>query len=178
MDATFLTGVVVCQFGSFSVDFVESERHKFSFSKSEFPLEDGSKASDHVRRLPTKVTIKGKVSDTAVSLLIPQAGTATARTGRAKSILDNLLGLADKKEPFTLVTGLYAYVDMVFVHFEVINESNYREFDFVAVLEHLETIPNSQITSVPSLDVISLRAMALKNYGTVSTKLVNFGVAG
>jgi hypothetical protein len=82
--------------GGVFVDVVLSEEHESEMEIAEHPVESGAKISDHAWRLPRKVTLEGVVE-----------------SSRSVSAYEQLLSVQEKAEPFSVVTGLKVYSDML-----------------------------------------------------------------
>lgn len=80
--------------GPVPVSIFEDEAHESTIEITEVPIETGASVTDHAYRNPNKVTI-GVVSDSAV-----------ATYGALKA-------LQQSRVPFTLVTGLHVYQNML-----------------------------------------------------------------
>lgn len=55
--------------GGIQLDAVVEERHSYETEITQYPIEDGSEITDHIRRLPIQLSISGIVSDTPVQIL-------------------------------------------------------------------------------------------------------------
>ena len=100
-----------------SLDASISEGHSYSSRVSQFPVEDGSTISDNIINDPAGLEIVGFVTNTPVVLFIQNiANIVDDTTGgdRVKTAFEALLALRESKEPFTIVTGLKTYENMVF----------------------------------------------------------------
>lgn len=92
------------QFNSIStlqVDVTLSESHELPSTVTEKPVEDGSNINDNVILNNTKVSISGVLTD-------DRLGTSQAEKWRA------LQDIRRSREPFTVVTSLGAYENMIF----------------------------------------------------------------
>lgn len=82
--------------GGVFIDVVISEEHESSMTIAEHPVERGAKISDHAWRERRRVTLEGAVGQ-----------------GRAISAYEQLLAVQEQAEPFSLVTGLKVYENML-----------------------------------------------------------------
>lgn len=82
--------------GGVFVDVVISEEHESEMEIAEHPVEKGAKISDHAWRLPYRVTLESAISGE-----------------RAVASYQQLLAIQAAAEPFSLVTGLKVYDDML-----------------------------------------------------------------
>jgi len=103
-DPGTLRGLFGPQFNSIStlqVDVTLSESHELPSTVTEKPVEDGSNINDNVILGNAKVNISGVLTD-------DRLGTSQAEKWRA------LLEIRRSREPFTVVTSLGAYENMIF----------------------------------------------------------------
>lgn len=82
--------------GGVFVDVVISEEHESVMTIAEHPVERGAKISDHAWRERRRVTLEGVVDQS-----------------RAISAYQQLLAVQEQAEPFSLVTGLMVYQNML-----------------------------------------------------------------
>lgn len=80
--------------GPVPVSVIKSESHQSSIEITEIPIEDGSSVSDHAYRNPNRVTLE----------VVSEAAVATYAALKALQV---------SRQPFTLVTGLYVYSNML-----------------------------------------------------------------
>jgi len=164
-----ILGQVASVVSTITFDAVLRERHLFEWEPSEVPIEDGSYASEHIRRKPNEVMLFGKATDTPTGTglmrFVPGAGALMSSLGRAKrDILDALLELADSKTPFDLQTGLHLYTDLVFTRIQIMKDRPVRSYDFEANCRFLQIIKSTG-ESINTADSDSTRKKALSNYG-------------
>lgn len=81
--------------GGVFVDVVISEEHEAEMEIAEHPVERGAKISDHAWRTPYRVTLESAIA------------------GNAVAAFDQLLSVQETAEPFSLVTGLKIYQNML-----------------------------------------------------------------
>ena len=120
-----------------TVDAVLSERHTFTNLVTAHPVEDGSPVTDHIINLPIELQMEGRITDTPLSFLdsavsgamglvgsdlgvdpvVLAAGSAVAGAslpGRAKLAYQELVALYVSRTPFTVISGINEYDNMVF----------------------------------------------------------------
>lgn len=133
------------------LDATVSDTHEYTNELTNFPVEEGSDITDHIRRHPERVTIEGFVTNAPVKYfgvegkvqnqyLGDQAGTNDQ--SRASSAFDKLLELAGydpagKSNPQTsgkrtaqivsIVTGLREYSNMVMTRLNIPRNSQTGE---------------------------------------------------
>ncbi|KRE07463.1 hypothetical protein ASE63_22450 [Bosea sp. Root381] len=110
--------------GGVFVDVVVSETHESEIEIPKHPVEKGVKISDHAWRLPRKVTLESVVDGP-----------------RAVAAYQQLLDLQERLEPFTLVTGLRVYNDMMLIRITPERDREHsRVLKFEAELEEVRIV--------------------------------------
>lgn len=138
-DPGTLRGLFGPQFNSIStlqVDVTLSESHELPSTVTEKPVEDGSNINDNVILNNTKVSISGVLTD-------DRLGTSQAEKWRA------LQDIRRSREPFTVVTSLGAYENMIFTSISASREvSSVGAVFFNADLTQVRII-SSETVQVP-----------------------------
>lgn len=107
--------------GGVFVDVVISEEHESEMEIAEHPVEKGAKISDHAWRLPYRVTLESAI-----------AGE------RAVASFQQLLDVQSAAEPFSLVTGLKVYQNMLIKRLTATRDrENARILKFEAELQEV-----------------------------------------
>lgn len=107
--------------GGVFVDVVISEEHESEMEIAEHPVEKGAKISDHAWRLPYRVTLESAI-----------AGE------RAVASFQQLLDVQSTAEPFSLVTGLKVYQNMLIKRLTATRDrENARVLKFEAELQEV-----------------------------------------
>ncbi len=107
--------------GGIFVDVVISEEHTASMEIAEHPVESGAKISDHAWRMPYSVTLESVIA-----------------SDRAVSSFQALLALQEKAEPFSLVTGLKVYSNMLVKEISATRDREHsRVLKFTAELQEV-----------------------------------------
>lgn len=107
--------------GGVFVDVVISEEHESEMEIAEHPVEKGAKISDHAWRLPYRVTLESAIAG-----------------DRAVASYQQLLAIQAAAEPFSLVTGLKVYNDMLIKRLTVTRDKeNARVLKFEAELQEV-----------------------------------------
>ncbi len=110
--------------GGVFVDVVVSESHESEIEIPKHPVEKGAKISDHAWRLGYKVTLDSVVDGP-----------------RAVAAYQQLLDVQSKLEPFTLVTGLRVYENMMLVRINPERDKEHgRVLKFEADLEEVRIV--------------------------------------
>ncbi len=95
--------------GSIVLDATVEERHEYSATVTDHPIEAGGFVTDHIYENPRVLSVTGEITDSPVTLFSVLNGVSNRRI-EAK---DQLLELYHARERVTLVTGLEIYTDMV-----------------------------------------------------------------
>lgn len=103
--AAIVFKVTKAKIDSIDLDCSINESHAADSEVTQHPVEKGADITDHVRLKPLVVQMEGLVSDATFP---PQAG-------RWRDAYRKLMTLRDQAKPFTLVTALREYTDMVLV---------------------------------------------------------------
>lgn len=110
--------------GGVFVDVVISEEHESSMTIAEHPVERGAKISDHAWRERRRVTLEGVVEPS-----------------RSVSAYQQLLDVQETAEPFSLVTGLMIYPNMLIERITVTRDKdNARILKFEAEVSEVRIV--------------------------------------
>jgi len=109
------------------VDATISEEHTSSCDLTENPVEDGAKVTDHVQLKPSELTIEGVISDSPLGYaiigniqnLVRSVATLFGRSSRSTDAFNNLRKLQESRKPFTVITGLKRYTNMIMTDLSV-----------------------------------------------------------
>lgn len=170
------------QEGGFEIDATINEVHEFSATVTQSQIEDGSTISDHIIINPIRLNLEGVITETPISFItsaltagasalssnIPSKfGAAAATLGGASlsglltssrspdDVYKVLKELFEKREPFTVVTGLTVYDNMVFTSLSIPRSAQYgRAIKFSATLEQLKIV-QTKLVPVPEFKVMS-----------------------
>ena len=132
--------------GGFEMDVTVSERHSRTSQITTSPIEDGSRAADHIILDPESVIIEGFVTS-APAQVLPIGVFGDAGTLRVIDAFDKLDQLWAAREPIDLITGYQSYENMVIVDLDLPRE---REIGlrFTAELQKIRVI-QSEIAGLP-----------------------------
>jgi len=151
------------------IDALTSFRHSRAGSVSKFPIEDGSTISDHVTQENLKLSITGLISNTPLqiwdsaitaatsaipknAIFIPVNAIASIaqlaverkrseRLSREKKSFEALEEINNRRIPFTFVTRLKTYNNMVMVNLEFSKEpTTGGALPFTAELEQIKIV--------------------------------------
>ena len=101
----------------FSLDATTNESHDNTAEITDFPVEDGSNVTDHVRVKPFQLTVTGIVTNTptdpeSVAVVESLAGEASQETV-VQQTYELMLRLLNERSILTVVTGLRTYPNMM-----------------------------------------------------------------
>lgn len=143
--------------GGVFVDVVVSERHESELEIAEHPVESGAKISDHAWRKRRRVTLEGAVN-----------------SPRAISAFEQLLALQEAAEPFSLVTGLKVYQNMLIERLEAERDKDYaRILKFTAECSEVIIVSTESGSAGAAADGSSTSSDSAKgtsNRGQVSAR--------
>lgn len=109
-------------YGAIELDASIEETHVAENEVTQFPVESGVDITDHVRRQPYRVNIRGIVTDHP--LIAQLVGTAAAPVpSRSADAYGKALLMAAEAQLVTVVTTLNTYDDMVIESLEVPRDS-------------------------------------------------------
>lgn len=148
--------------GGVFIDVVISEEHESEMEIAEHPVESGAKISDHAWRIPYKVTLEGVVD-----------------SARAVSSYQQLLAVQEKAEPFSLVTGLKVYQNMLIKRFNVTRDREHaRVMKFECELQEVVIVNTQQGsgTSGANGSTDSDSAKSTTNRGQVAARPVGASI--
>lgn len=93
-------------------DVVLDESHELGSDLTEWPVEEGSDITDHVRLHTDRLTISGIITETPLLYLSPLR--EEGKQSRTVDALQSLETLRAMRSPFTVITGLKRYENMFF----------------------------------------------------------------
>jgi hypothetical protein len=158
------------------IDVTLTENHNFESEVTDNPVEEGVVISDHIDLKPESLTITGVISDTPLNFTTSIQGAATTAgafvgkkivgplgavagvgagavagllvspNNRMKNTFDHFRDLQSKRVPFTVITGLKRYTNMVIVTLTVNRDSKSgRSFNFTATLKQIRIVESKTI---------------------------------
>lgn len=105
------TVAILRNLGGLVFDATFKESHESPMEVTDNPVETGVLVSDHAYMGPRRLTIEAGVSD--VTLREIDNDKFASDVGRARRAFELLRELQEKREPFTVQTGLKLYENMV-----------------------------------------------------------------
>lgn len=113
--------VTIASIGGYYLDCVLTEDHGFESEVTEYPVENGTAVTDHVRVKPMTLSLEFIVSDTPIGMVdvFRSGAQALENSGLVETVTPSdeviafLLTLQNKREPTTVVTSIRTYENMV-----------------------------------------------------------------
>lgn len=136
-------------------DLFISEEFEASYTLSKHPMQNGVKVSDHVRKEPMKVPIKGMFTNHPISYKLNRERKVEIEKldfnqkleNRALKYFNKLKELADKMEPVKLITSLHIFDNMIITNISSARDAKSREsILFNVTLEEKISVSLSQQT--------------------------------
>ena len=146
----------VLPFGAIELDASIEEKHVNKNDVTSFPVESGVDITDHVRKQPDVVTIRGIVTDHPIGL-----GGALGVSGRSLDAYGKALYMLANAQLITVVTTLNTYEDMVIESMEVPRDS--KRGNAVEMNLTLREVKTAQVATTGGTS----------DLGTQNTTLVN-----
>lgn len=141
--------------GGIVVDAAVGEEHKTSCDITENPVEDGAKITDHVQIKPAELSIDGVISDSPLGTPFVQnfqnakAAVLSRLSGTSRSIdaYQKLVELQKKREPFTVVTSLKQYKNMILTELSVPRNAQLgNSVQFKATMREIRIVKSKSAT--------------------------------
>lgn len=168
-------------YGGIVLDCTISETHSYKADVTENPIEDGEPVADHVNLKQVKLTIEGLVSDSPIGFALIGSAQNAVRSfqslfgtqSRAKDAFDALIKLWKNRIPFTVITNLKRYENMVIsdANFPFTNETG-GALDLKLELTQV-SIVKSKIVGASPQDLFSGSTKSLTDLGSQVTDPVS-----
>jgi hypothetical protein len=164
-----------------TVDATINESHRYTAEITDNPIESGGETTDHVHLNPFELDIEGIISDSPIGYgvvsnfknVINNLGKPFGRTPRSIEACDELLALYRNRLPFTVVTSLKKYSNMIISNIEFPrNAQTGNAIIFRATFRQIQIV-NTQEVEYEVEKEVKNRSAKIKNKGTVSTKSAN-----
>lgn len=166
--------------GSIQVDVTISESHTAKSQVTKNPVEDGVDVADHVRLESLEYTMNGMITNTpsAFSLVDTGVGIVTSLTGQTNRALDaynQIMELRESRQPFTLITGLIQYENMIIEEFVVNRDARTANAIFFTARMRQVEIATSETVSQSDSNLsttVQNYGQNKKNLGTKSSEIL------
>lgn len=178
---SLIFGQTKASIGGITLDASVSEEHLSTAELTDNPVEDGAKITDHVQIQPKQLTIEGVVSDFPLGYLeignIMNLGRTVmslfGKSSRSVDAYNKLVKLQEKREPFTVVTGLKRYKNMILTELSVPRTAETgKSLQFRAVLREIRIAKTGSVGG-SFADDIADKAQSLADKGQQVTDAVN-----
>jgi hypothetical protein len=136
----------VINIAGFDIDIAVSEEHTFDAEVTAHPVEVGSDIADNVRLLPFSLALDCTVSDTPFGEM-QRKREATGTTIPSRDALAFLKDLRKTREPFTVVTSLGSYVNLILRSLVIPRSADTgHALKFRATFQEVELVTNARTT--------------------------------
>lgn len=142
--------------GGVVIDATVQETHDGTADITENPVEEGAKITDHVQVNSEELTIEGVITDTPfgypvignIQNIINNVASLFGRTSRSVDAFNKLVELKEKREPFTVFTGLKRYESMVIASLSVVRTAQSgKAINFNCVMRKIRIVSSQTGTS-------------------------------
>lgn len=167
------------------LDCTTIEDHNYTAAVTQNPIEDGSTISDHVNLQPVTITVEGLVSDSPLGFALigtaqnvaNQIRTLFGTQSRSKTAFDEIIKLWKNRIPFTVLTNLKRYDNMVIssANFPFSNTTG-KALDLKIEFTQLSIVKSRILESTPQ-DDFNGKTKNLKDYGAQTTSTAEAGSA-
>lgn len=163
-----------------SIDATLQETHSSSCTIARDPVEDGSNITDHVEMDPVKLTLECVISDTPLGYLIVGNIQNTIRSAqelfgketRSHGKWNDLRKLQESRTPFTVVTGLKRYTNMLITNLSLpITAQDGNSIHFTIDMEQIRIV-KSKTGDLNLSDSVSDIGAGKKDFGQRVTDVV------
>lgn len=145
------------QIASIKLDASLSESHSYTSTITDSPLEDGSVVSDHIIDAPFVLSITGSITNVpslGIGTLTLPAVTAVAtvvsifkKKNKIKDAEEEFRNLRKTKVPFSVITGLRRYKNMVLESFTFNRDASIGDaLEFTATIRQIDIVSTKIIT--------------------------------
>jgi hypothetical protein len=162
----------------FEIDAVLRENHEYESTVTDYPLDEGSDASDHVINKPVTITLDSVVSDTPIGALADRRGTDTLPSSDA---IAKLRRIRAARQPIVIVTtkGVYSSVVMQSLRIPV-DANTGAALAFTAVFKQLyitETARTTVKVAVPRVKAKTKKGSKPTKAASTSIDVTNYGAS-
>jgi hypothetical protein len=156
------------------IDATVSEDHSHSCDLTENPVEEGAKITDHVQLKPAELTIEGVITDTPLGFavigniqnLIRSVSTIFGASSRSLDAFDELLALQKSRRPFTVLTGLKRYQNMILTDLSIPRTiQTGKALHFKAVMKEIRIVKSATSAAPRTSSATRSLAGATRNAG-------------
>lgn len=174
------------QIASIKLDASLSESHNYTSAITDSPLEDGSVVSDHIINDPFSLDITGSITNIpslGIGTLTLPAVTAVATVvsifktkNKIKDAEEEFRNLRESKVPFSVITGLRRYKNMVLESFTFNRDATIGDaLEFSATIRQIDIVSTKIITIDESDDASKKANQKLTDEGGKTTEGLGIG---
>ncbi|HEX5035129.1 MAG TPA: hypothetical protein VFW62_11680 [bacterium] len=162
------------QIGGVTIDASINENHVHVAEPTRNPIENGAKVTDHVDIEPFRLAMDCIVSDTPIDFGILNAAAGIAATAsnlisggtRSTDAWAELVKLLNDRKPFTVVTGLKVYENMVLAVLDLNrNAQTGHAINFHAEMEQIRIVGDDEILDGTLADTAKNIGAKTRNLG-------------
>jgi len=162
------------------VDASVAEEHVIENDVTENPVEDGAKITDHVQLKPAKLTIQGVITDypfgfaviSNIQNIVNTVGNIFGQGSRSIDAFNALLKLRESRQPFTVVTSLKKYDNLVFESLSVPRSAQTgNAIHFTAVLKQIRIVSSKTTFGIISDPSVASIAAPVIDHGQQSAEV-------
>jgi hypothetical protein len=111
--------------GTVNIDCVFSENTTEDCEVTDYPIETGAYIQDNIYNRPLNFSLSGFLTDTPLGYIqTVESLTNTTNQSLSQSAIDALETLKESRTPFTVITGVRIYEDMVFTNLSFSRDTN------------------------------------------------------
>lgn len=157
------------------IDATVSEDHNASCDLTENPVEEGAKITDHVQINPVQLTVEGVITDSPLGYavigniqnFIRSVSTIFGATSpRSLDAFDELLALQKSRRPFTVLTSLKRYQNMILTDLSVPRTiQTGKALHFKAVMKEIRIVKSATSSAPRVSKATKALSAATKNAG-------------
>lgn len=168
------------------LDALVSEEFSSKCDVTEYPVESGAVIADHVQMRPIELTIQGVITDSPLGYavigniqnLVRSVSTLFGQTSRSIDAFNELLELQKKRIPFTVVTGLRRYENMIMTELTVPRTAQTGgAIHFSATMKEVKIV-SSQHTNLKLSSSVAKLGAKITDLGGKTTQTTPWSAAG
>lgn len=171
-------GQTRAEIGGIAIDASVNEDHTSELDITENAVEVGAKITDHAQIKPKVLTMQGVISDSPlfgvpfIANILALVNDISAFSGVSRSIdmYNQLVNLQENRSPFTVITGLKQYTNMLLQNL-VVNRtaSTGKAIHFTATLKQIRIAQSIVVNLPPTKAAASKIAQPTQDQGQNGT---------
>lgn len=139
--------------GALSLDCSLDESHVYDSKVTEFPVEDGSVITDHIRNAPIRLDMTGFVTNNPITSAKQKSDiSGEEQVGNFVDLaFEALIKIRNERTPVTIVTGLKVYENMAMESMSIPRSASTGDtFRFRASFKEVRIV-STETTKIPDL---------------------------